>query len=144
MELKNTIVIKKYNYKNGLGETLTEDDIKRILARNTEASRMWKAGTKQSNIGVAIMVPGEIAMLLGIVGVFLPEDKMPTDVSTALIAAGTPLFITGVVIMTRGTKKQRNAVELFIENNQQKKLGSSWQIKGGITNSGNLGFVVNF
>ena len=145
MELKNTIVVMKSQYKNGLGETLTTDDVQRILAKDAEVSKMWKEGKKQFGIGMGIMVPGEIAAGLGLISVLFPKTfGMPTSVKTACIAAGTPLMITGLVIGLKGEKKKNNAVELYIENNQRKKSRSSWEIKGGVTNSGNLGFVVNF
>jgi hypothetical protein len=41
-------------------------------------------------------------------------------------------------------KKRNAAVELYNENRQRQKLNTSWEIKAGVTNSGNLGFVINF
>jgi len=119
---------------------LNTNEVRTLLASNETALKMFNEGRNNYTTGNVLSFIGGLSLGAGL-GVLL-WYKDYKEYGWGLIGGGTLLIAVSWPISAQGVKKMKSAIDHY--NSSITRSPVAYNLKFGMTNSGSLGFVLNF
>ena len=122
---------------------LGTQEVRNILSSNKEALDKYNSGLATEKAGGIVGLVGLIAVPVGLIGMLASDWSSDTAVIyTGVLAGGLGLWAIGEVVGLIGSSNIKTGIKFY--NNSITGKTMAYNLQFGMTNSGGIGFMLNF
>ena len=136
------LYIRRIRIYNNDGKKLSKYEARYIMRNEPDALNLYITGKKNRTTGMIFGIPG---ILITLTGLALTEDSNDDVriIGRNLLLTGFVIDATSIIFFTLGNERIKQSVKTY--NKGIRKINTSdISLNFGITNSGGIGFVLNF